>query len=192
MRFFSAVLAASALLGCGSLAFAGPEMAEVAVPAGPSLAPTPVPGIGGLVVYNEQFCYSSIVKRSWVPGYTPHATSRFENPRTYPAALCVMATPYYQYGGIDGWFFGSPRGYQSSVPRDSHALAYNRGELNITANLARGYPEGLRVVEDVIVPYPGYCKTGGFLIDAGNKAIEIAAPQPLPSPSPSPVPQLAK
>jgi hypothetical protein len=156
--------------------------------------PTPVPGVGGLTVYKEQFHYSSVVKRSYVPGYTPHATSRFENPREYPAALCVMATPYYQYAGIAGWFFGSPRGYQSSVPPGSHALAYHRGELGITDRLAHGYPEGLRVVEDVIVPYPAYGREGGFLIDAG--AALPAAPGPAaaaePVPLPSPTPQLAK
>lgn len=154
-------------------------------------APTPVPGVGGLTVYAEQFHYSSVVKRSYVPGYTPHATSRFENPREYPSALCVMATPYYQYGGIAGWFFGSPRGYQSSVPPGSHAIAYHRGELGITDKLAHGYPEGLRVVEDVIVPYPAYGRTGGFFIDAGSD-VGPAPPPAAAAPLPQAKPQLVK
>lgn len=145
----------------------------------PVPAPSPVPAPVGAVVpaeggYNEMFCYSSVVRPNYVPGYTPHASSLFENPREYPAQLCVMATPYHLYANLPGWFFGSPNGYQSSVPPDSHAYLYNSGQLGITSKLVNGYPEGLRVVERVIVPYGQYCRQGGFFISAGAQKVQTA------------------
>lgn len=142
----------------------------------PNVLPGPTPGAGAAVAegsYKEAFCYSAVVRPNYVPAYTPHASSLFENPREYPAALCVLATPYHKYGGIPGWFFGSPRGYQSSVPPGSHVLAYNRGELGITEKLSFGYPEGMRVVERVLVPYQPYCRPGGFLISAGENPLMV-------------------
>lgn len=178
-------------------AFAGGEMVQ------PVPGPTPVPGVGGVTTYNEYFCYSAVARRSYVPAYTPHATSLFENPREYPSALCVMGTPYHRWAGIPGWFFGSPMGYQTSVPPGSHALAYFRGETGATAKMASGLPEGMRVVEDVVVPYPQFCRRGGFLINAGAAAEPlsvtlpgpepgVAQPAPMPTPAPMAVPQLAK
>jgi len=166
------------------------------MPAPPAGVPQlqPAPGTGGEigVPYNEYFNYSSNVHRSYSPGYTPHLTSLFENPREYPVALCVMATPYIRYAGIHGWFFGSPRGYQSSVPPGSHALAYYQGDLGITTNLRYGHPHGLRVVEPVIIPLNSYAERGGVLITGGglgtaevSQALpDAAAPAPVPTPGP--------
>lgn len=155
------------------------------------VGPTPAAGIP----YYEYFNYSAYAKRSYVPGYTPHVTSQFENPRDYPWALCVLATPYYQYAGLPGWFFGSPQGYQSSVPKGSHASKYYRGELGITANLRGGYPQGMRVVEPAIVPVGSSVERGGVYIHGGdttlvNTTIEetvrqetLAKPAALPPPT---------
>lgn len=153
---------------------------------------TPVPGIP----YYEYFNYSAYAKRSYVPGYTPHPTSLFENPRDYPWALGAMATPYYQYAGMNGWFFGSPQGYQSSVPPGSHASKYYRGELGITSNLRGGYPQGMRVIEPAIVPVGPSMERGGIYIQGGdsllvNTTVEesvqqetLAKPMALPPPVP--------
>lgn len=175
--------------------YAGPEMpAGTPAVAVPALQPAPSANGEVGVPYNEYFNYSSFARRSYAPGYTPHATSLFENPREYPYALCVIATPYYQYAGIHGWFFGSPNGYQSSVPPDSHALAYNQGELGITSNMRYGYPQGLRVIEPVIIPFSSYAERGGVLITGGGlgtaevgavqeNAVAPAKATPLPGPS---------
>lgn len=185
---------------CVLVALAGPE---VAAPATAEQVPVlqPAPGVAAGsgssevgVPYNEYFNYSAFARRSFSPGYTPHSTSLFENPRQYPYALCVLATPYYQYAGIKGWFFGSPRGYQSSVPPDSHALAYNQGELGITSNMRYGYPQGLKVVEPIIVPFNSSAERGGVLITGGGlstaevgevkeNAVAPARPTPLPAPN---------
>ncbi len=168
----------AAFFSLACIAWADPEglptASDMAPPAGagstegspeiPIGAPTPIAGIP----YYEYFNYSSYAKRSYVPGYTPHVTSLFENPRDYPWALCVLATPYYQYGGIPGWFFSSPQGYQSSVPKGSHASKYYRGELGITANLRGGYPQGMRVVEPAIVPIGASAERGGVYIQGGG------------------------
>lgn len=197
-------------LSCGILAaaiagfaFAGPE--DLPQPGAGStegsievVGPTPAPGIP----YYEFFHYSAYAKRSYVPGYTPHATSLFENPRDYPWALCVLATPYYQYAGINGWFFSSPQGYQSSIPEGSHAAAYYRGELGITEHLRGGYPQVLRVVEPAIVPVNASSEHGGVYIhggsvhtvDVGVETVETietitersGPPPAVPGPAPSP------
>lgn len=178
---------------------AGAEAAAPAAVAAPAVAvqvPVLLPATGASeigVPYNEYFNYSSFARRSYAPAYTPHLTSLFENPRQYPYALCVLATPYYQYAGISGWFFGSPRGYQSSVPPRSHALAYNQGDLGITANMRYGYPQGLRVIEPVIIPFSSYAERGGVLITGGGlgtaevgeakeNAVAPARATPLPAP----------
>lgn len=118
-------------------------------------------------MYHELSCYSAHVRRSYVPGYTPHPSSLFENPRSWPAATGSIATPYYQFAGVRGWFFTSPGGYQSSVPPGSHILAYEQGRLEITKNLGRGYPEGKRVVEPILKPVEGVCEKAGILINPG-------------------------
>lgn len=147
------------------------------------------------IPYYEYFNYSAYAKRSYVPGYTPHPTSLFENPKDYPWSLCVMANPYYQYAGIPGWHFNSPQGYQSSIPPGSHAAKYYRGELGITSNLRGGYPQGLRVVEDAIVPVAASSEKGGIFIQGGSLgAVQVATESdvsfspapPLPMPVPTP------
>lgn len=157
---------AVALTGLVAAAGAGPEAPQAGSTEGAPeiVGQTPVAGIP----YYEYFNYSAYAKRSYVPGYTPHPTSLFENPRDYPWALCVLATPYYQYAGMKGWFFGSPQGYQSSVPEGSHAAKYYRGELGITANLRGGYPQGMRVVEPAIVPVGPSTERGGIYISGGD------------------------
>ena len=180
--------------------FAGPEPAVPGTGSaeGPVEFTTP-PAAG--IPYLEYFNYSAYAKRSYVPGYTPHATSLFENPRDYPWALCVMANPYYQYAGIPGWFFGSPQGYQSSVPPGSHASKYFRGELEITKHLRGGYPQGIRVIEDAIVPISSSVEKGGVFIQGGGvervsvatetevvkeTRTETGPPAPVPGPAPAP------
>jgi hypothetical protein len=185
-----AVAITSAAMALGVTGFAGPEVAapEQAVQV-PQLQPAP--GAAGEVgvPYNEYFNYSSFARRSYSPAYTPHTTSLFENPRDYPWALCVLATPYYQYAGIKGWFFGSPNGYQSSVPPNSHALAYFQGELGITSNMRYGYPQGLRVIEPVVIPFNAYAERGGVLITGGGLgtaevgAVKENAAPPAPAPA---------
>lgn len=173
-RYLFGILA----LAAAGLAYAGPE-------------DLPAPGVGSTeggievvgpepsagIPYYEYFHYSAYAKRSYVPGYTPHVTSLFENPREYPYALCVLATPYYQYAGKDGWFFGSPQGYQSSIPKGSHAAKYYMGELGITEHLRGGYPQGLRVVEPAIIPVANSSERGGIYIHGGgvkvNTDIEV-------------------
>jgi hypothetical protein len=191
----------SAISVAGALACAGPEV-PAGTPAVAVPALQPAPGAGSAsgataevgIPYNEYFNYSSFARRSYAPAYTPHLTSLFENPREYPNALCVIATPYYQYAGMHGWFFGSPNGYQSSVPPNSHALAYNQGELGITANTRYGYPQGLRVIEPVIIPFSSYAERGGVLITGGGLgtaevgAVQqnaVAPPKATPLPGPS-------
>lgn len=189
----------SAILAFSTVSQAGPELAAPAQAVQvPALQPAPgaaAPSEIG-VPYNEYFNYSSFARRSYAPAYTPHATSLFENPREYPYGLCVLATPYYMYAGMHGWFFGSPRGYQSSVPPDSHALAYNQGELGITSNMRYGYPQGLRAIEPVIIPFNSYAERGGVLITGGGlgtaevgevkeNAVAPAKATPLPAPGPN-------
>lgn len=169
MEFAGRLLVGTLAIAVAGLAYAGPEDLP---PAGAGstegsievVGPTPAPGIP----YYEYFHYSAYAKRSYVPGYTPHVTSLFENPRDYPWALCVLATPYYQYAGMPGWFFGSPQGYQSSVPKGSHAAKYYRGELGITEHLRGGYPQGMRVVEPAIVPVGNSSERGGVYIHGGG------------------------
>ena len=167
MSFLDRTALVAALVRCASAGMSGPEAPQPAVPVAIA-TPAPSAGVVAAGGYKEMFCYSSVVRPNYVPCYTPHRSSLYENPREYPQTLCVMGTPYYQYGRIPGWFFGSPNGYQSSVPPGSHALAYHRGELGITEHLNGGYPEGLRVVERVLVPYSQYCRDGGFYISAGS------------------------
>jgi hypothetical protein len=161
------------LLAAGAIAtaFAGPEMPPPAQGSTEGtievVGPTPAAGIP----YFEYFNYSAYAKRSYVPGYTPHVTSLYENPRDYPWALCVLATPYYRYAGTKGWFFGSPQGYQSSVPPGSHASKYYRGELGITANLRGGYAQGMRVVEPAIVPVGSSVERGGVYIHGADTTL---------------------
>jgi hypothetical protein len=121
--------------------------------------------------YLEYSAYSATVRRSYVPGYVPKVSSLFENPRTYPAATGPLATPYLRYAAIKGWFFGSPNGYQSSVPPKSDALAYNQGKQGITKHLSRGYPEGQRVIQPILKPVDSVVEKGGILINA-NRAQE--------------------
>lgn len=117
-------------------------------------------------VYEEYYAHSAHVKRSYAPGYTPHITSQFLNPRTYPDVKCVMGTPYYQYGSRAGWHFTSPQGHHTGAPPESEAVMYLRGELGITDYLNRGYPRGQRVIEPVLVPVESSMKKGGILITA--------------------------
>lgn len=202
------VILASGVAAALSAAHAGPEAPAsggTTSPAAPAGIPQPIPAPAEAgVPYNEFFSYSAYARRSYAPGYTPHLTSLFENPRTYPRALCVMATPYYQYAGINGWFFGSPLGYQSSVPPNSHALAYFQGGLGITSNLRYGYPQGLRAIEPVIVPFNSYSERGGVFIQGGGlstaeatavsaDAIPPAAPTAVaPPPTPLPAPGVTR
>lgn len=151
----------------------------------PRPVPTPAAGGGGIIEYKESECYSTAVRRSYVPAYTPHVTSLFENPRDYPYALAALATPHYGYGGCYNWFFSSPNGAQSSIPRNSQALAYHRGELDITSYLSKGYPTGQRVVESVLVPVPMSCRRTGYLIDAGKTSLRVTNVTPTPSPVPT-------
>ena len=180
-----------ALTVTAALAFC--PMSAFAQDAKPEPVPTPAAAEGGIVEYKESECYSSAVRRSYVPAYTPHITSQFENPRDYPYALAGLATPYHMYGGCYNWFFSSPQGAQSSIPRYSQALAYHRGELDITSNLSKGYPVGQRVVESVLVPVPMSCRKTGYLIEAGKSALRVTDVTPTPAPvspyyTPTPVP----
>lgn len=151
-----------------------PSAASEAVLENPTAAP------GGPVDYQEYSVYSATVRRSYVPGYTPHPTSLYLNPRTYPAAKGPLATPYNQYGGKPGWFFCSPNGYQSLVPPDSHALAYNRGELGITSRLGRGYPDNQQVIMPVLKPVEPVAEKAGVFISAGGPGIRLETGPPSP------------
>lgn len=156
-------------------------LAALAQTAAPQPVPTPVPGVGGIITrYDESFFYSAATRRSFVPAYTPHISSQFENPRDYPYALGTIATPYHFWAGCYGWFFSSPNGPQTSIPEGSQVLAYHRGELGITSQLAKGYPSGQRVVEAVLVPVPMASQKGGFLIDAGKKTLTVTDVTPTP------------
>lgn len=175
--FAGKILLGAMAVTCAGLAYAGPE--DLPPPGAGStegsveiVGPAPAAGIP----YYEYFHYSAYAKRSYVPGYTPHVTSLFENPRDYPWALCVLATPYYQYAGMPGWFFGSPQGYQSSVPKGSEAAAYYRGELDITTDLRGGYPQVMRVVEPAIVPVGNSSERGGVYIHGGETISVGTAP----------------
>ena len=168
----------------------GPASAQLgATPPAPLPAPalsTPAPAIlaqdvpimenGHAVgIYQELSCYSASVRRSYEPGYTPHPSSLFENPRSYPSATCVLATPYYMYGNLPGWFFSSPSGYQSSVPPGSHVLAYEQGNLGITENMKRGYPDGKRVIQAVLKPVAPVCEKAGIFINARSAPLGLYA-----------------
>lgn len=157
----------------------------------PVAAPAATSEHSGPVVYREKFCFSTAARRSYVPGYVPQISSSFENPRVPPASLATIATPYYLWAGVPGWFFCSPNGYQSSVPPNSTALFYNRGELGITSHMAYGYPEGMRVIEQVVVPQVGVCKPGGFYIQGGKAPLNVGAPCAV-SEAPSAAPVLAE
>ena len=124
-------------------------------------------------IYQELSCYSASVRRSYEPGYTPHPSTLYENPRSYPSATGVLATPYYMYGNVPGWFFGSPSGYQSSVPPGSHVLAYEQGRLGITENLKRGYPDGKQVIQPVLKPVAPLCEKAGIFISARNEPLGL-------------------
>lgn len=154
-------LIAPAVAGPESVVSAGSVEGPIEI-AGPG--PTPIPGIP----YHEYFAYSAYAKRSYVPGYTPHTTSLFENPRTYPRALGALATPYHMYAGLDGWYFGSPRGYRTGTPKGSQAHAYFQGRLGVTSNLRGGYPQGMRVIEPAIVPVGSSMERGGIYIHGGG------------------------
>ena len=158
------------LAGLVSVSWCG---GESAVPASPNGVPMLMNGSTNYApasgeVYEEYFNYSSYAKRSYAPGYTPHVSSLFENPRDYPWAMGALATPYYNYAGMPGWFFGSPKGYQTSVPPNSQAHAYFAGQLGITSDMRYGYPNGLRVIEPIVVPVGASVKKGGFLITGGG------------------------
>ena len=129
-------------------------------------------------IYQELSCYSASVQRSYEPGYTPHPSTLFENPRSYPSATCVLATPYYMYANIPGWFFASPSGYQSSVPPGSHVLAYEQGNLGITENMKRGYPEGKKVIQTVLKPVAPVCEKAGIFISARGGPLGLYAAPP--------------
>ena len=137
----------------------------------------------GAPVYKESFCYPANVRRVYKPAFTPQISSLFMNPRTFPAAVGVIADPSIQYAGMYGWHFGSPSGFTSGAPRESHALAYQRGELDITKNLYRGLPEGMKVVEPLLVPVQPVCRRGGIYIDGGPSQILLATPCPAPDPA---------
>lgn len=140
-----------------------------------SQIPMPAPvGLAG-DIYQEYFTYGAHVRRSFIPGYIPQTESLWENPRTPPSAVCKIAEPY-RYANIRGWFFGSPNGYQSSVPPDSIAHAYVTGQLGITTSLQYGYPRGMRVIEPVIVPFAAHAEAGGLLITGDGVAVRV--PQP--------------
>lgn len=141
-------------------------------------AQTAVPAtvaVEGQGVYNEGYCYSAYTRPSYVPAYIPKISSLYENPRTFPTTLGPILNPYYQYQAMNGWFFCSPNGYQSSVPKDSQALAYNQGELGITAQLDHGYPMGQRVIEQVVIPVNSSCRRAGYFISSGHAFVATAS-----------------
>ena len=184
-RTVAALAAVVAVVGvpCVSPAQRGsapPAVAPVPLPAYMSSQPLPQAG----AVYDQYDCFSPKVKNSYIIGSTPAPTSMFVNPREYPKAVGAIATPYTQYGGMNGWYFGAPRIYEQSTvaPMGSNALRYFRGELGFTDNLSRGYPEGQRVVEPVVVPYANYSKASGYFIQGATPAVGIASPTPLPVP----------
>lgn len=196
------VLMAGAAVAGGETAVGGSVLGAPAVGAGSTegsvelTAPAPAG-----IPYYEYFNYSSYAKRSYVPGYTPHPSSLYENPRTYPAALCVIGNPYYQYAGLPGWHFSAPDGYKTGVPRGSHISKYYRGQLGITKDLRGGYPQGMRVVEDVIVPVSESVEKAGVFIQGGRTdtivvggddssvSDQFAPPPAIPAPAPSYIPE---
>jgi hypothetical protein len=141
----------------------------------------PTAAAGGPMDYQEYSVYSSSVRRSYVPGYTPHPSSLYLNPRTYPHAKGPLATPYIQYGRKPGWFFGSPNGYQSMVPPASHALGYNQGTLGITSHLGRGYPDGQQVIMPILKPVDPAAEKAGVFISAGGPGLRLESGPPQPS-----------
>lgn len=154
----------------------------------------PEPG----VPYHEYFHYSSYAKRTYVPGYTPHVTSLYENPKTYPSQLGPLVNPYHVNTGLPGWHFGSPYGYRGSNDKGSQSNKYFRGELGITDNLRGGYPQGMRVIEPAIVPIAASAEKGGIFISGGGVGqLEVGAENELiteyestlvkPAPVPAPV-----
>ena len=160
---------------------APPAVAPVPLPWYMSSQPLPQAG----AVYDQYDCFSPKVKNSYIIGSTPAPTSMFVNPREYPRALGVMATPYTKYGNMNGWYFGAPRIFEQSTvaPMGSNALRYFQGDLGFTENLSRGYPDGKRVVEPVVIPYANYSKSSGYFIQGATPAVGIANPTPLPVPN---------
>ncbi len=163
-------LSAVSTLPIPGSAYAGEEFSvPSAMPGGgaPQLQQGFAPGTAGAAggFYQEYLTYGAYVRRSHMPGFIPQTESLFENPRSAPSALCRLADPY-RYGNIRGWFFGSPNGYQSSVPPDSISHAYVTGQLGITSSMQYGYPRGMRVIEPIIVPFAAYAEPGGLYISS--------------------------
>lgn len=163
----------------GAIALAGgetaapPQMAPVSL--GHGVVPAPVAG----GVYHEYYAYNSYVRRSYMPGFIPQTSSLFENPRSLPSALCKFAD-YYRFAGVNGWFFASPNGYQSSVPPGSIAHDYETGRLGITTSMQYGYPRGMRVIEPIIVPFASYAEPAGLLITSEGISVRPGMPEETP------------
>ncbi|MCX7718306.1 MAG: hypothetical protein N2111_07885, partial [Candidatus Sumerlaeaceae bacterium] len=116
-------------------------------------------------LFKEMDCYGPVVKRSFVPATVPAVTPRFLNPRTYPYSIGAFNRPFlFDHQSV--WYPGYlPVNYDNTAaPHGSFALAYLRGETGVTANLSRGYPEGQRVVEPVLVPYAQGCRRRGVFL----------------------------
>jgi hypothetical protein len=125
-------------------------------------------------MFKEMNCYSPVVKRVFVPGSVPAATPRFMNPRYYPYSIGAFNRPFlFDHKLV--WYPGYlPFNHDNTgAPLGSFALAYLRGETGVTANLSRGYPEGQRVVEPMLVPYANWCRRGGIFIHGGTTPISL-------------------
>lgn len=118
--------------------------------------------------YYETLHYSAYAKRTYVPGYVPKKTSLFENPRTMPDIAGHLKKPYSPVDNLPGYHFSSPRGYRTGTQAGSPALDYFQGRHGITANLGKGYPDGLRVIEPAIVPMESRVEEGGIYIKGGG------------------------
>ena len=163
-----AAAAMLALCGSGAAQDAGWEQTDP-LPAYMEQDPPPA---GSL--YREMNCYGPVVKRSYVPATVPAVTPRFLNPRTYPYSIGAFNRPFlFDHQSV--WYPGFlPFNHDNSgAPYGSHALAYLRGETGVTANLSRGYPEGQRVVEPVLVPCGQSCRRGGVFIYGGTPPIVV-------------------
>jgi hypothetical protein len=144
----------------------------------PLSAPSADAGAGSRVL-KESFYYSAVARRDYAPGYVPYSTSLFVNPRANASIPNFLRPHYHFFGGIRGWFFGSPMGYQSCIPPNSQALYQHQGKLEITKELAHGYPYGQRVVEPLVVPEGAYSKPGGFMITGAPTQLQLGpAPEP--------------
>lgn len=185
---------AAVLTALGAGAQGGGEIPVSPADAPPALMPSiPTAGLAG-DIYREYMAYNAHVRRSYVPGFIPNPSSLFENPRERPSAVCVLGDTY-RYANLRGWFFGSPNGYQSSVPPGSQAHAYVTGQLGITTALQYGYPRGQRVIEPVLVPYAAYAEAGGILITSEGVSVRPTVPLEQPAlgkgagPQPVPLPE---